>query len=157
MSSLDSSMNSVAAAVTTDWTPRFKPGLNDRGALTVARWTTVAIGLAGTGFALMMVSWDVKSIWDQFSQVIGLFAGGLAGLFLLGMLTRRANGVGAVSGLIAGGLIQYVIKAHTDVHLLLYTLTGLVSCFGVGYAVSLFTGGTKRNLAGLTAYTRTRQ
>ncbi len=154
MSSLDSSMNSVAAAVTTDWFRRFRGGATERSALAVARWATVLIGAAGTVFALVMASWEFTSLWDQFNRLLGLFAGGLGGLFLLGMLTRRANGIGAIAGLAASGAVQYLVKAHTAVHLLLYTLTGMASCLAVGYAVSLLSGGGGKPLAGLTVYTQ---
>ena len=34
-------------------------------------------GVAGTGLALMMAGWGIKSLWDQLNVFIGLFAGGL--------------------------------------------------------------------------------
>ena len=38
-----------------------------------------------------MAEWDIRSLWDQMGAVLGLFAGGLAGLFLLAMFTRRVG------------------------------------------------------------------
>jgi len=150
MSSLDSSMNSVATAVTTDWYRRFRPRAADHRCLNLARWVTVVVGAAGTVLALLMAQWNVKSLWDQFSQIIGLFAGGLGGLFLLGILSRRANGIGAIAGLLASGVIQYIVKVRTPIYLLLYAFTGLMSCIIIGYVVSILTGGPRKDTAGLT-------
>ncbi len=113
---------------------------------------TVIVGVAGTGLALLMAGWDVKSLWDQFSQIIGLFAGGLGGLFLLGILSKRANGTGAVAGLVLSGLIQYVVKSHTSIHLLLYTFTGLMSSLVLGYVVSVLMPRSTRDTTGLTIW-----
>ncbi len=150
MSSLDSSMNSVATAFTTDFYRRFKPAARDHTCLTVARWVTVLVGVAGTLFALMMSTWEIKSLWDELSKMIGLFAGGLAGLFLLGIFSRRANGVGAVIGLVLSGAVQYAVKQRTDIHLLLYTFTGVASCIIIGYVASLILPMEAKSVEGLT-------
>jgi SSS family transporter len=153
MSSLDSSMNSVATAVTTDWYGRFHPEATDRRRLGVARGVTVAVGLAGTALALVMAGWDIKSLWDQLYRFVGLFAGGLGGLFLLGIFSRRAHGTGAVIGLVASGIAQYAVSRYTSVHVLLYAGAGLVTCVVVGYAASLLLPARGKPLEGLTLYT----
>lgn len=137
MSSLDSSMNSVATAVTTDFYRRFKPDAKDRTCLALARWVTVVVGLAGMGLALLMTGWDIKSLWDEFSKVLGLFAGGLGGLFLLGIFSRRAHGIGALVGLAASAAVQFAVSWTGIVYLLLYSFTGVVTCVVVGYVASL--------------------
>lgn len=153
MSSLDSSMNSVATVVVNDGLRRFQPRISDRAALRVAQWTTGVVGIMGTAFALVMVGWNIKSLWDQFNTFIGLFAGGLGGLFLLGMFTRKANGSGAVIGLIVSGLVQYTVKEYTQIHLLLYTLSGILSCVVVGYLSSFFFKQKPDKVKSLTIYT----
>ena len=87
MSSLDSSMNSVSAAFTTDFYQRFHQNVSPANALRTARLVTVVIGLLSMAFALWMAAQpDIKSLWDEFSMYIGLFGGGLGGVFLLGHL-----------------------------------------------------------------------
>ena len=107
MSSLSSSINSGATAFCTDFYQRFKPEVDDLKILNTAKWATLVIGVAGTLFGLWMASSDVKSLWDEFAKVLGLFTGGLGGVFLLGMLTKRASGKGAVFGIIGSGLVQW--------------------------------------------------
>jgi len=155
MSSLDSSMNSVATAVTTDFYRRFRPLATDRACLALARWVTVLVGLAGMGFALVMTGWDIKSLWDQFLKLIGLVGGCLGGLFLLGIFTRRAHGPGAVVGLVVGACVQFVLYWFVGdrVIFLLYSFTGLAACVGVGYLASLILPARRKPLAGLTLYT----
>jgi len=152
MSSLDSSMNSVAAAVTTDFYRRFKGNADDRTCLALARWVTLIVGAAGTALALMMAGWGIKSLWDQINTFIGLFTGGLGGLFLLGVFTRRAHGRGAVVGLVASGVVQFVVARYSTVSFLMYTFTGLVSCLIIGYVSSLLLPDKNASSRGLTLW-----
>ena len=137
MSSLDSSLNSVATAFTTDFFRRFKPESSDHSSLVVARYVTVIIGVLGTTFALLMVSWDIKSLWDHFNVIVGLFVGGLGGIFLLGMFTKNAHGIGALIGLVFSAVTQYLIKEYTDLNFLLYAASGLCTAVITGYLFSV--------------------
>lgn len=107
----------------------------------MARVSTLGFGIAGTLFAVMMASRDIQSLWDQFQLYVGLFAGGLGGLFLLGMTVSRANGRGAVAGLFLSGVIQYGLMMYTQMHVLLFAATGFLSCFILGWGISLFSSG----------------
>jgi len=135
MSSLSSSMNSVATAYTTDFHQRFKW---KGSGLKVARYSTLIVGILGTLFAMLMATSDIKSLWDEFLRVVGLITGGLGGLFVLGMISKRANAKGALVGLAASVIIQFWVAATEPVHILLYTTTGFLSCLIVGYVSSLF-------------------
>lgn len=102
MSTLSSSMNSAATAFVTDIYRKLRPATHDgRALLRTARLSTLVLGLVGVGFALMMASWEIKSLWDEFSKILGILLGGLGGLFLLGLTTRRANTFGALCGIAA--------------------------------------------------------
>jgi SSS family solute:Na+ symporter len=149
MSSLDSSLNSAATVITVDFYKRFVPRGIDKHYLAVARIATIVIGLAGMGFALLLAGAEIKSLWDEFAKVLGLFAGGLAGLFLLGMSSRFATTGGALVGFGASALVQYWVSSTGAVHFLLYTFTGLASCYVIGWAAS-WAFPRKRDLHGLT-------
>ena len=71
----------------------------------------------------------------------GLFAGGLGGVFLLGIFSKRANGAGALFGLLASGILQYLIKEHTGIHLLMYAFTGMFMSILIGWLASIVAGG----------------
>ena len=153
MSSLDSSMNSVATAFTTDFYRRFKPEASDHSCLTLARVVTVVVGVLGTAFALMMAQWGIKSLWDQFATFLGLFGGGLGGLFLLAIFTRRTHGLGAIIGLVASGAVQYLVKTRLSLDPRFLAVTGIVSCVVIGYVASLLIPARRKPLDGLTLYT----
>lgn len=152
MSTLSSSMNSVTTALITDFYRRFSPNKTEKNYLTLAKHLTLTIGLIGTALALVMARWGISSLWDQFNMIIGLFTGGLGGLFVLGIFTKRANAKGAVSGLIVSGLVQFYISSYTNINLLLYAFTGLVACVVFGYLFSLLFGPQKKEISGLTVY-----
>jgi SSS family transporter len=137
MSSLDSSMHSVATVWVTDVVTRFRPGMADRAALRWARWLTLLLGLFGTATALWMAAADIQSLWDQFWRLVGLFIGGLSGLFILGIFTRRASSFGAWAGALGSGLVLWWVIHCTRVHFFLYSAVGCVACVAIGYVASL--------------------
>ncbi|MGI9234095.1 MAG: sodium:solute symporter [Woeseiaceae bacterium] len=153
MSSLSSSINSSATAYVTDFHCRFKTGLSPEGQLRIARIAALVVGILGLLLGLWMAIADVKSMWDVFIGVIGLFTGGLAGLFLLGMLSSRANGKGAVVGLLFSAGTQLYVSRFTEIHSLMYAFTGLLACFVVGYVASFFWPAEPNRADGLTAAT----
>jgi SSS family transporter len=153
MSSLDSSMNSMATVLVTDFYYRFKPDSTDRTRLLLARILTVALGAFGTGCALLMATYPIKSLWDLFLALLGLLGGGLAGLFVLGIFTRRANSAGAIVGVVCSTAILYYVQRYTDVHFFLYAGIGIATCASVGYLASLLIPSSKSHPDNLTIRT----
>jgi SSS family solute:Na+ symporter len=153
MSSLDSSMNSMTTAVVTDFYRRFKTNLTETHCLNVARWLTAFFGVIGTLFAILLASSDFKSLWDQFVMIVGLLGGGLGGLFVLGIFTKRANSLGAGLGLIIGGIVQYLAKEYTGLNPYLFAAIGFGSCIIAGYALSYCFPKSRKSLDGLTLFT----
>jgi len=152
MSSLDSSMNSVATAVTTDFYRRFRRDAEDRTCLAIARWVTVLVGATGTALALLMTRWELKSLWDQMVTVLGLFGGGLAGLFLLAIFTRRTSGRAALIALLGSSALQLAIKQTYPVHAAILPVSGIVSCLLLGIGLSAVLPNRKP-IDGLTIHT----
>ena len=153
MSTLSSSMNSAATAFVTDIYRKVRPDRDERHMLSAARWATFVLGMVGILFAVVMASWDIKSLWDEFSKFLGILLGGLGGLFLLGLATRRANATGALCGLAGSIVVQTLVTQHQWVNLLLYSTTGFIACFAIGYVVSLATGGSDpKHTDNLTIY-----
>ena len=148
MSSLDSSLNSMATVVITDFFSKIKRNMGD--SLKTARWLTVIFGIFGTGTALLLATFNISSLLDAFREVLGLFGGSLAGLFALGILTRRATGRGALTGAVASAAILWYVKSHTDIHFFLYALIGIMSCVVIGYISSLLYRDYKKDIDQLT-------
>ncbi len=149
MSSLDSGLNSMATVVVTDYYRRFRRG-PEVNTLRLARWLTVLFGAIGTGTALLLAAYGVSSLLDAFREILGLFGGSLAGLFALGVLTRRAHGTGAMIGALTSAVILWFVKGETELHFFLYAAVGTMSCFVIGYAASILIRAPGRNRDGLT-------
>jgi len=153
MSTLDSSMNSIATALVTDFYRRFRPGAADGFCLGLARWLTGFLGALGTCAALLLASMNIRHLWFFFTGMLGLLGGALAGVFALGIFTRRANGPGAIAGAVAGIAASALACYATRIHFYLYGAIGVAVSFAVGYAASLAFPRAARPLDGLTAFT----
>jgi len=140
MSSLSSSINSTGTVFTIDIYKRFYKGVAEKRYLKVARYATLLTGVLGVLFALWMASFDIESLWDEFFKVLGLFTGGLGGLFLLGVCFPKANAKGAVVGLLVSSVVQFFVSTQTDLHIFLYSAIGLGTCVLVGFLTSFCFG-----------------
>lgn len=144
MSSLDSALNSLSAALTVDFLTRFKRDVAEANRLLFAKAVVVTAGLLGI-FIGIYASRTEALLIDLILTFMGYFAGGLLGLFLLGMLTRVANGTGAFVGAIVGTLVVLMVTTND------FPLPRLYEWFGfepipfiwstaVGLAVTLVVG-----------------
>ena len=130
-------MNAGAASFSEDIYDRFSLGRNGIN-LNTARWATFCIGTLGILFAFFMASYDIKSLWDEFNKILGLIFGSLGGVFLLGLITEKANYKGVLVGIFISFFTQIIISYLEAVHLLLYAASGVISCFVSGYIASYF-------------------
>ncbi|WP_168566350.1 sodium:solute symporter family transporter [Crateriforma spongiae] len=154
-STVSTSMNSTATAVVTDFMRPRQFCRSEAGYLAAARWCTFLIGVVGTLLAMVFVDPEIKSLFDTFLRVIGVFMGVLGGLFVLGALTRRANAIGAMIGALVGATVMFCLWKFTQVNGFLYTATGITSCVVVGMLSSLVFQRPVQDLTGLTIYTMT--
>jgi Na+/proline symporter len=138
MSSLSSSMNSVASVVINDYYKRFiQPGVSELFALRLAQGITLVLGIAGTAASLYIVEIEAVSLWDPFLELLGLAGGGLAGIFALGIFVKRANYGGALTGAIASAAVLYFVRGYTDVNPMLFGMIGFLTALCIGWGVSL--------------------
>ncbi|HEX6963082.1 MAG TPA: sodium:solute symporter, partial [Lacipirellula sp.] len=149
-----SSLNGIATAWVTDFHARLRPEMSDASRLRVARIVTIGSGLAGTAIALLMTTYRIASAWDAFLGMLALAGSTLAGLFALGIFSRRAHGRGAVVGAIASVAVLAYVQRSTALHFFTYGAIGLLTCWLVGWAASLLIPGSAKDLTGLTIYTR---
>ena len=148
MSSLDSSMHSIATAVTTDFISGKK---TDRTKLLkLAKWITFALGVLGTVSALIIAGQDNKNLWETLMGYIGLILGTLGGLFTLAVFTSRTASAHAWIGVVGATGVLWYVKFHTETNSLLYGAIGTVTCFAVGLAASYILPARTKNLDGLT-------
>jgi SSS family transporter len=148
-----SNLNSMATAYVTDFYQRLRPGASDAAVLRLAQRLTVLFGVLGTAIALVIAKLHMESIWDLFIQMIGLTGAALAGLFALGIFTRRAHGPGALVGAAVSVVVLFYVQRFTRMNFFLYGGTGILVCLVVGYIASLILPAKGKPLEGLTIYT----
>lgn len=104
MSTISTSINSGATIFMTDVYKRYlRPDATEKGMMFALYASTVVIGVLGVTIALLLIR--AQGILDAWWKLQGIFAGGMLGLFLLGMISRRAGNVAAVTGVVAGLLV----------------------------------------------------
>jgi SSS family solute:Na+ symporter len=148
---MDSNLTSSATLFLCDLYRRYlRPGAGEREALRVLRLSTLGFGAASTAVALGMVrlARDDKTL-DVWWDLAGAASGGVLGLFLLGLLCRRAGGGAALLGVACGvPLILWIafsrslpesLKAYRcPFHSLLALVFGTVVILAVGAAAAYF-------------------
>jgi Na+(H+)/acetate symporter ActP len=77
------------------------------------------------------------NILEASAHIISLFAGSITGVFLLGMLNRRANAQGAFWGMLAGMAASLIVNFGTPVSFLWLSPISASVTIGIGYVISL--------------------
>jgi SSS family solute:Na+ symporter len=104
MSTISSNMNASATVFTMDIYKKFiKPGITDKQQLFVLHVATVIFGLIGLCTGLAMIG--AKSLLDIWWELSGIFAGGMLGLFLLGLISRQTKNAEALTATIIGIIV----------------------------------------------------
>jgi hypothetical protein len=133
-------MNSISSAIINDFMVRSDRESEPSSGLRLAKKLTVVLGVVGTAAAMVLATFEIKFLFDFFQKIIGLLGGGVAGIFLLAVLTRRTSAKGAWAGLIAGGGVTVGVAFCTSINFLLYAAVGCVTCCIVGIGFSLLSG-----------------
>lgn len=136
MSTISSSMNSIATVVTTDFFQHFSPKSTDLQRFRFARYTTLALGAAGIAIAFWLVFMENNSIWDQYLKLIGIFGGCLAGTFVAGIFFPSIHSTGILAGFFLSAVILYFVQANGWVHFFLYPGVGIFGCVIFGWLIS---------------------
>ena len=144
MSSLDSALNSLSAALTVDFLARFRPTISEAKRLAFAKVVVVTAGILGIFIGIYSSRTEAPLI-DLILSFMGYFAGGLLGLFLLGMLTKRTNGTGAFIGAIVGTLVVLMVTENDFPLPRLYDWFGFepipfIWSTGIGLVVTMVVG-----------------
>ncbi len=146
MSTISTSYNSSATVFLTDYYQRFyKKKATDREAMRVLYISSFLISIAGILIAIAMI--NVKSVLDTWWKLASIFSGGMLGLFLLGIISKRKNVVGAIIGVVVGlGVILFLSLSQlllteealgNQFHTYLTIVFGTSAIFLVGFLFTL--------------------
>ena len=138
MSSLDSTLNALSALSMQDVVKKLaKKQMSARLELTISKMLTVFWGAVCLIFAFF-VSDVSQTIIESVNKIGSLINGPLLAVFMMGMLTRRVNGQGAITGLIIGLSFNVVLwKWAPHISWLWWNVIGFLAAYIIGYGFSL--------------------
>jgi solute:Na+ symporter, SSS family len=136
MSNLSSSLNALASTTVVDFYQHFlKKNTSAAQQLRISRWITVFWGVALTGLAIL--SRGVNSVLEAGLTIASITYGSMVGVFLLGVLTKRANEKGSILGMAAGLISMLAVWYLSTIAFTWYVLIGTGITFMTGYVASL--------------------
>lgn len=151
MSTISSGMNSSATVFSVDIYKRyFKKKQDPKQYMNTLYVSTVFFGVIGLIAGIAMIG--SKSILDLWWELSGIFAGGMLGLFLLGIISRKAKNAEAVTAVLIG-LIVILWMTFSDkfppewhivkniLHKNMVIVVGTLTIFFVGLFISSFRRG----------------
>ncbi len=136
MSNLSAALNSLASTSVIDFYLRRKPQIDEPRRLQLSRLATLCWAVVLFGLAVLSLH-KVGRVVEVGLQIASVAYGALLGVFLLGVLTRRASQSGAIIGMVCGFGIELYIWLGTPVPWTWYVLIGTVVTFATGYIGSV--------------------
>ena len=135
MSNLSAALNSLSSSSIMDFYVRFRPNAEERTKMRLSRVATLFWALLLFALAVLSLN-KVGRVVEVGLQIASIAYGALLGVFLLGVLTRRANQRGAMVGMVFGFGVEIYLWLGTRVPWTWWVMIGTCVTFGVGYGVS---------------------
>jgi SSS family transporter len=129
MSTISSAINSLASATVVDFLESRRKTTIVEAKLVAALWGGIVVGAA-------LLAWRLGSILELIVKVNSYFYGCLLGVFLLGMLTKKADGRGARLGLLASMAAVLFCAVWRPSLWIWFGGIGCLVCCAVGYTFS---------------------
>jgi len=154
LASLQSDLNCLSAIGVEDYYQRLKPNCTDKQRLRMGRILVFAAGCIMMTVAYLFVQWQGEGILGIVFGLYAIFSAGIVGIFMLGVLSRRANKQGLHIGIAACVLFTaYAVLTTTKMgdhvildlgkynfpqHKYMLGVYSHIIVFVVGYVASLF-------------------
>jgi SSS family solute:Na+ symporter len=156
--SLSADLNSLAAVGVEDYYKKIRPGRSDREYLRAGRSLVVVSGLIAILIAIFYINAGNEGVLGIVFTLYAIFSGGIVGIFLLGLLSARANNQGITIAIVGCILFTaYAFLTSTEIglgenktllldlgkynfthHKLMLGVYSHLIVIGVGYIASLF-------------------
>jgi SSS family solute:Na+ symporter len=156
--SLGADLNCLAAVGVEDYYKRIYPNRSDKEYLKAGKWIVVFAGIGALLIAALYLSAGNEGVLGIVFTLYAIFSGGIAGIFLLGLFSARANKQGINIAIIACILFTaYAFLTSTKIgtgkekfllldlgkynfthHKLMLGVYSHLVIIGVGYVASLF-------------------
>jgi len=135
MSNLSAALNSLSSSTIMDFLLRLRPQTDERARMRLSQLATFCWAMVLFGLAVLALQ-KVGRVVEVGLQIASVAYGALLGVFLLGVLTRKANQRGAMVGMLFGFSTElYLWRAH--VPWTWWVVIGTAMTFAVGYVASL--------------------
>jgi SSS family solute:Na+ symporter len=136
MSNLSAALNALSSTTMLDFFVRIRLQTNERTKMRLSRLATIAWALVLFGLAVLSLH-KVGRVIEVGLQIASVAYGALLGVFLLGVLTRRANQLGAIIGMACGLAAEIYLWQWTRVPWTWWVMIGTMVTFTMGYACSV--------------------
>ena len=135
MSNLSAALNSLSSSAILDFYLRLRPNSDEKKRMRLSRLATFFFALLLFGLAILSLH-KVGRVVEVGLQIASVAYGALLGVFLLGVLTKRANQRGAMVGMLFGFSIELCLW-RWQVPWTWWVITGTIVTFAIGYAASM--------------------
>jgi len=132
MSNLSAALNSLSSSAILDFYVQWRPQADERTKMRLSRLATVFWALVLFGLAVIALH-KVGRVVEVGLQIASVAYGALLGVFLLGVLTRRANQRGAMVGMVMGFAVELYLWLGTHVAWTWWVMIGTAVTFGLGW------------------------
>ena len=135
MSNLSAALNSLSSSSVVDFLVRLRPQMDEPRKLRASRMATVLWACILFALALLCLH-RVPRVVEVGLQIASIAYGALLGVFLLGVLTRRATESAAMIGMLLGFCTEVYLWQFTHVPWTWWVAIGTTVTFTVGYVSS---------------------
>ncbi|MEY2413421.1 MAG: solute:Na+ symporter, family, partial [Acidobacteriaceae bacterium] len=136
MSNLSAALNSLSSSSMMDFYLPRHPDLDEKRRVRLSRVSTLIWALVLFALAALSLH-KVGRVIEVGLQIASVAYGALLGVFLLGVLTRRANQNGVMIGMLCGFAAELYIWLGTRIPWTWYVAIGTIITFSVGYIASM--------------------
>ncbi len=137
MSNLSASLYSLSSTTIIDFYSRFNPAVSEKHRMFLSRMATIGWGVVLFALAIV-VRQSGQKILEIGLSIASVAYGSLLGVFMLGVLTRRASESGAMVGMVCGFALNLFLWQFTRVPFTWYVPLGSIFTFVVGYGASFY-------------------
>jgi solute:Na+ symporter, SSS family len=132
MSNLSAALNSLSSSSIMDFYVQLRPQTDEATRMRLSRVSTLFWALALFGLAILALH-KAGRVVEVGLQIASVAYGALLGVFLLGILTQRANQSGAMVGMLFGFVTELYLWRWTHVPWTWWVMIGTVVTFFVGW------------------------
>lgn len=139
MSNLSAALNSLSSTTIVDFYAWLRPDSSEKRRIELSRFA-----MAGWAVVLVVMALLARhggKVIEVGLSIASVAYGGVLGVFLLGVLSRKATERGAMIGMLCGLALNLALWLFTGVSFTWYVALGSTMTFAVGYVASLAARG----------------